>query len=103
MEKCGRTRRDQPLGDLALDLGRLFEPLLCLRPLGLLGRGDFAGMVEVGSPEGVVTRQGDMVDPVAVRGEVVHQCALHGIPDPNRLVVGPCVDHARAAPPYTAH
>lgn len=99
---CRRTRRNQPLGNLALDLGRLFKSLQCLRPFSLVGFWDVTRMIEVSSSEGVVTRQGNVVDPVAVCGEAVRQSSLHSIPNPNRLVVGPCVDHAGAAPSHTA-
>lgn len=90
--------RRQPLHHLALYPGRLLEPLPGQSSLPFFRLGHLLPVLEVRRPQHVVRRQREMVHPVRVRGQRVHQRASDRVPDLDRLVVAGRVDQPLGGP-----
>lgn len=91
---------DEAFGEGVVGGGRGFEAREGGGEFGVLRRGDDAGVGVVGGAEDGVGGEGEVVDPVGVRGEGVHEGAGGGGPDFDAFVVRGGVDVAGAAPAH---
>lgn len=89
---------DEAFGEGAVDGCGGLEPLFCFGQLLVVGWGDGAGVVVVGGSENEVRGEGEMVDPVGVRGEGADQSAFGRVPKFDGFVVGGGIDGASPTP-----